>query len=117
MKVLIVGGTSGIGLALAQHYLQQGDQVAICGRDLQRVQPEFINQYGRLVMMSARKLAVGSSRFIQVNMICIQSDLVRVDCKAVSERVSVGAGAQWRQGMAGVMPRGKAIHRVTPWSQ
>lgn len=37
MRVLILGGTSGIGLALARHYLQQGDTVAVCGRDLARL--------------------------------------------------------------------------------
>ncbi len=37
MRVLILGGTSGIGWALAQHYLQRGDTVAIAGRDLARV--------------------------------------------------------------------------------
>lgn len=38
MKVMIMGGTSGIGWALAQHYLQRGHQVAICGRDLTRME-------------------------------------------------------------------------------
>jgi short-subunit dehydrogenase len=37
MRVMILGGTSGIGLALAIHYLTRGDEVAICGRDLRRV--------------------------------------------------------------------------------
>lgn len=37
MRVLILGGTSGIGLALARHYLQQGDTVAVAGRDLARL--------------------------------------------------------------------------------
>ncbi|WP_228896394.1 SDR family NAD(P)-dependent oxidoreductase [Pseudoduganella aquatica] len=32
MKVMIIGGTSGIGLGLAQHYWMQGARVAICGR-------------------------------------------------------------------------------------
>jgi NAD(P)-dependent dehydrogenase (short-subunit alcohol dehydrogenase family) len=32
MKVMIVGGTSGIGLGLARHYWTQGARVAICGR-------------------------------------------------------------------------------------
>eukprot|EP01032_Pedospumella_encystans_P037377 gene37377-42335_t len=32
MSVLIIGGTSGIGLGLARHYWEQGARVAICGR-------------------------------------------------------------------------------------
>ena len=32
-----MGGTSGVGWALAQHYVQRGDSVAIAGRDLGRV--------------------------------------------------------------------------------
>lgn len=37
MNIMVIGGTSGIGLALAHHYLQHGDRVAVCGRDLQRL--------------------------------------------------------------------------------
>lgn len=37
MKVFIAGGTSGIGLALAERYLQQGASVAVCGRDLTKL--------------------------------------------------------------------------------
>ncbi|MFZ6778197.1 SDR family NAD(P)-dependent oxidoreductase [Undibacterium sp. Ji83W] len=37
MNIMVIGGTSGIGLALARHYLQRGDRVAVCGRDLQRL--------------------------------------------------------------------------------
>ena len=37
MRVLIVGGTSGIGLGLARHYVAQGDDVTVCGRDPGRV--------------------------------------------------------------------------------
>lgn len=48
MRVLIIGGTSGIGLALAVHYLQQGDTVAICGRSPQRVDPALVHQYPQL---------------------------------------------------------------------
>lgn len=36
MGVLIVGGTSGIGLACARNFLQQGRQVCIAGRQAQR---------------------------------------------------------------------------------
>ena len=37
MKVFIAGGTSGIGLALAESYLRQGADVAVCGRDLTKL--------------------------------------------------------------------------------
>lgn len=45
MRILIVGGTSGIGLALARHYLERGEEVAICGRAVQRVPSDLPGQY------------------------------------------------------------------------
>lgn len=38
MKIMIIGGTSGIGLALAAHYASQGAQLALCGRDVSRLE-------------------------------------------------------------------------------
>lgn len=35
-SVLVVGGTSGLGYAIAAHYLKQGKQVIITGRDAER---------------------------------------------------------------------------------
>ncbi|PRC93672.1 SDR family NAD(P)-dependent oxidoreductase [Solimicrobium silvestre] len=37
MNIMIIGGTSGIGWALAEHYLRDGHNVMVCGRDLQRL--------------------------------------------------------------------------------
>lgn len=37
MRVMIIGGTSGIGLALAEHYARQGAALALCGRDPARL--------------------------------------------------------------------------------
>ena len=39
--ILITGGGTGIGLALAVRFLQQGNQVVICGRRL-----EMLNEMG-----------------------------------------------------------------------
>jgi NAD(P)-dependent dehydrogenase (short-subunit alcohol dehydrogenase family) len=48
MNVMVIGGTRGIGLALARHYLERGAHVAICGRDPGRVEPALINQWPQL---------------------------------------------------------------------
>lgn len=37
MKIMIIGGTSGIGLALAGHYHARGATLALCGRDVGRL--------------------------------------------------------------------------------
>lgn len=37
MNIFITGGTSGIGLALAQRYLECGHRVAVCGRNTDKV--------------------------------------------------------------------------------
>ena len=41
MNVFIIGGTSGIGLALASYYHLQGNRVGVCGRDLQKLADEL----------------------------------------------------------------------------
>ncbi|MGQ0710219.1 MAG: SDR family NAD(P)-dependent oxidoreductase [Rhodoferax sp.] len=48
MNVMILGGTSGIGLALARHYLDCGDTVAVCGRDTSRLQGSEVDSHARL---------------------------------------------------------------------
>lgn len=48
MKIFIVGGTSGIGLATAIKYLDAGHEVGICGRDLRKV--SLIRAYSSLQM-------------------------------------------------------------------
>ncbi len=42
MNVVIIGGTSGLGLALANHYLKTGHHVVISGRDVSKVPQESI---------------------------------------------------------------------------
>lgn len=37
MKIFIAGGTSGIGLAVARKYLEQGYEVGVCGRSQERI--------------------------------------------------------------------------------
>ena len=40
MNVFIIGGTSGIGYALADFYQREGNRVGVCGRDLKRLASE-----------------------------------------------------------------------------
>ncbi len=39
---MIIGGTSGMGLALAKHYLSLDHTVAVCGRDLSKLATSFL---------------------------------------------------------------------------
>ncbi|MES2300005.1 MAG: SDR family NAD(P)-dependent oxidoreductase [Pseudomonadota bacterium] len=48
MRVMIVGGSSGIGLALAQHYLAAGATLAICARHIERVPRALQDAYPQL---------------------------------------------------------------------
>jgi NAD(P)-dependent dehydrogenase (short-subunit alcohol dehydrogenase family) len=54
MRVFILGGTSGIGLALAKHYVQQGHTVAIAGRDPSRVPVELAHSPLQCVTLDVR---------------------------------------------------------------
>jgi NADP-dependent 3-hydroxy acid dehydrogenase YdfG len=48
MNIVILGGTSGMGLALARHYLEQGHSVCVCGRDPSRLDAGVLQAYPRL---------------------------------------------------------------------
>jgi NADP-dependent 3-hydroxy acid dehydrogenase YdfG len=48
MRILIIGGTSGIGWALAEHYLQAGHEIGITGRDIAKVNSDACKKYVRL---------------------------------------------------------------------
>ncbi|MBL6990055.1 MAG: SDR family NAD(P)-dependent oxidoreductase [Bacteriovoracaceae bacterium] len=48
MKIFITGGTTGIGLALAETYLQDGHKVGVCGRDLSKLPTGIHQVYPRL---------------------------------------------------------------------
>ena len=48
MKVFITGATSGIGLALATLYLQDGHDVGICGRNLAKLSGAMLKRYQQL---------------------------------------------------------------------
>ncbi|MFA6236506.1 MAG: SDR family NAD(P)-dependent oxidoreductase [Bacteriovorax sp.] len=45
MNIFITGGTTGIGLALAKLYLEEGHRVGICGRNIEKFPVEIKNKY------------------------------------------------------------------------
>jgi short-subunit dehydrogenase len=48
-SIFITGGTTGIGLALAETYLKRGCRVGVCGRDLKKLDENFKRQFGQLL--------------------------------------------------------------------
>ena len=48
LNIMVIGGTSGIGWALALHYLQAGHRVAVCGRDPGRIDADAARAYPQL---------------------------------------------------------------------
>lgn len=48
MRILIIGATTGIGWALAEHYLQSGHAVGVCGRDLNKLHGDAVKKYMQL---------------------------------------------------------------------
>lgn len=45
MKIFITGGTTGIGLTLANLYLEEGHEVAVCGRDLKKIPSDLVKKF------------------------------------------------------------------------
>jgi len=52
MKVMIIGGTSGIGLALGRYYANEGAVVALCGRSLARLVDNPLASHERVYLYS-----------------------------------------------------------------
>ena len=72
--IVITGGSSGIGKALAENALKQGAKVAVCGRNAEKLQAEF-----------------GAAN---PSLLCVKADVSKeADCKAFVEAVQRKWGA------------------------
>jgi len=48
LKIFITGGTTGLGLGLAEIYLKEGHSVGVCGRNLNKLDKDFVEKYPNL---------------------------------------------------------------------
>jgi short-subunit dehydrogenase len=53
MKVFITGGTTGIGLAIAKKYLEEGHEVGICGRSPEKLDASLKEKFSKLSVYKA----------------------------------------------------------------
>ena len=68
--ILIIGGTSGIGWAVARQYAEAGQQVLVCGRDLAKLPnplPESIANNVQAVACDITDLAQVQALFAQLS--------------------------------------------------
>lgn len=77
-RIVVTGGTSGIGLAVAQRLVQQGDAVFVCGRNGGRVHQAIAN-----ISSSAPRSAVGGA-------ICDVRQLASVEAMIEGARRKLG---------------------------
>src|SRR6476620_3180386 len=88
--VLITGGTSGIGMALAERFLNQGNEVIICGRDevkLKKMKERFPKIHTRVADTGSEKDRIElwnwvTKEFPKVNMLINNAGIQRkIDLK------------------------------------
>jgi NAD(P)-dependent dehydrogenase (short-subunit alcohol dehydrogenase family) len=63
-RLLVLGGTRGIGLALARHYLAQGWHVTVAGRQPERIKNSDLLAYPQL---SVHALDVGDPQAVEIS--------------------------------------------------